>query len=222
MKQALRFLKLDFITIKPYLSGKNLLILLLMPVFFMSLTDGGVGVMFFLMGFGAIFASYPFSVGEQNGIDALYATLSIKRENAVLGRYLFSISTDLLIGLVATAFEALTGLVRKTHIDWAQYVAVLGVALAFFTLVQAIQLPLFFRIGYAKAKLLSVLPFLLIPVVTFSYNFFQGQLDEFFSSAGARITANPEIASVLIAAAWFTAMYISYRVSCAAYRKREF
>jgi len=222
MKQALRFVKLDFITVKPYLMGKNLLILLLMPVFFMSFTDGGVAVMFFLMSFGAIFASYPFAVGEQNGIDALYATLSIKRENAVRGRYLFTLSTDLLIGLVATAIAALAGLIKKTTVDWAQYAAVLGVGLVFITLVQAIQLPLFFRLGYAKAKLLGVFPFLVIPAVILSYNFFQRQLDEFFASISVWITVNPEIASVLIAGAWFATMYISYRISCAAYRKREF
>ncbi|HWS30238.1 MAG TPA: ABC-2 transporter permease [Clostridia bacterium] len=222
MKQALRFLKLDYITVKPYLMGRTLLIFLLIPVFFMLFTDGGAAVLFFLLGIGAMFVSYPFSVGEQNGIDALYATLSIKRENAVFGRYLFALCADLIVGLVAAVFTALTSFLKKTPVDWAEYSVVFGVALAFFTFVQAIQLPLFFRFGYAKAKLLSVLPFLLVPVVTLSFNFFQERLNEFFASAGAWITRNPEIAAVLIAGTWFAAMYISYRASCAAYRKREF
>lgn len=222
MKQVLRFLKLDVITVKPYLTWKNLLILLLMPIFFVSFTDGGVSVMFLLMGFGAIFASYPFAVGEQNGIDALYATLSIKRESVVLGRYLFAFSADLFVGLVATAIAALAGIFKEANVDWAQHSADLYIGLAFITFVQAIQLPLFFHLGYAKAKMLGVLPFLIIPVVILSYNLFREKLDTFFSSIHAWSSVNPMLTSVLLVAAWLAAMYLSYRISSKAYNKREF
>jgi hypothetical protein len=39
--------------------------------------------------------TYPFAVGEKNGIDSLYIFLGINRETVVIGRYLYALVIDL-------------------------------------------------------------------------------------------------------------------------------
>ena len=75
MHKALSFAKLDFVTIKPYLTLKNLVILIGVSLI-MSWNEGpSPAVSAIVMMFGILYISYPFAVGEQNGIDSLYAMI---------------------------------------------------------------------------------------------------------------------------------------------------
>ena len=99
MNRTLTFTKLDFLTVKPYFNLKNLLPFLFVAVLFGFTTDGrGITVAFLVIMWIVVFASYsyPFAAGEQNGIDALYCTLSISREHVVGGRYLYALCIDLI------------------------------------------------------------------------------------------------------------------------------
>ncbi|MCE5235558.1 MAG: ABC-2 transporter permease [Eubacteriales bacterium] len=223
MKQALRFLRLDIVTVKPYLTWKNLAIVLGVPAFLMYfLDDAGLMVLFVLMSVGLMFVSYPFSVGEQNGIDALYATLSIQRKTAVLGRYLFTFSVDILVCLLTVAGMALAAAAKGVAPDRAAAGLLVCTGFAFFTLAQAVQLPLYFRLGYAKAKVLSVLPFLMVPVLVLGYGALGERTRGFFAGVGAWVAANTALSIVAAAVLWLAAMFVSYDISCAGYRKREF
>ena len=224
MKKALRFLKLDFITVKPYFTWKNLFLILAVPVLLMFFTDAGMGMLFFLMGYGALFVSYPFAVGEQNGIDALYVTLNVRRKEVVLGRYLFALCTDVFTCVVGIACMVAVSALKSIDLDWRTVFPVSCAALAFFSLVQAVQLPLFFRFGYAKAKILSMLPFLAVPVFVFLYDrAYRGESAvRLLTELGSWIDANNLLALAIAAVLWVFIMFISYDVSCLQYRKRDF
>ena len=223
MKKALRFLKLDFITVKPYITWKNLFLILAVPVLLMFFTDAGVGMLFFLMGYGALFVSYPFAVGEQNGIDALYVTLNVRRKEVVLGRYLFALCTDVFTCAVGIACMAAVSVLKGIDLDWRTVFPVSCAALVFFSLVQAVQLPLFFRFGYAKSKILSMLPFLAVPVFVFLYDrAYKGEGARLLTELSSWIDANGLLALALAAIFWVFMMFVSYDVSYAAYRKRDF
>jgi divalent metal cation (Fe/Co/Zn/Cd) transporter len=95
------------------------------------------------------------------------------------------------------------------------------VLLLAYSVFQAIQLPLFFRYGYAKAKLLSYLPLVVLPVVVILYV----NTDLQALALGDLISwsvANPALTVLIVAVVWIAIMYVSYRISCMVYRKRDF
>ena len=77
MNRTLSFVRLDFITVKPYATLKNLIIFVAVALIMIISSGGGSSAIGILMVYAVLFSSYPFAVGEKNGIDALYVTLSI-------------------------------------------------------------------------------------------------------------------------------------------------
>ena len=103
-------------------------------------------------------------------------------------------------------------------------VAIVMIA-ALFAVIQLLQLPVFFRYGYTKAKLLTFMPFIALMVGYFLISGFAGQLFgdlQFILSVGNFLAANQLLIIVLIILAMLLATFISYRISVKAYAKREF
>ncbi len=90
MIKPLAFARLDFITIKPYLTVKNLIIFAMVAAA-INLYMGGSASIGIIMAYATVYVSYPFALGEKNGVDMLYSTLSISRGNVVAGRYIFAL-----------------------------------------------------------------------------------------------------------------------------------
>lgn len=223
MHKALSFVRLDFITVKPYFTLKNLIIFSVLPLVFVISFDTGATAIGMFMMLATMYVSYPFAVGEQNGIDTLYPTLSIKRGTVVLGRYLFALVFDLCAGILAFiySFAALT--VMGRNFDALESLAVTLVLFIVFSIIQAIQLPIYFKLGYAKAKLLAYLPFIGFFVVAFVLNSLLA--DGLINQATAFfewIVANPIMTAALTVAIWLGIMIISYQISLALYKKRDF
>ena len=224
MNKALTFVRLDCVTIKPYLTLKNLLILVGVSVI-MSLNGNSVSTTIGLvMLFGSLYVSYPFAVGEKRGIDALYATLSITRGTVVLGRYLFSLLLNICAGILSCVMVSVLSLALKTTFDALETILIVLVVLAICSAIQAFQLPIYFKLGYSKAKFAAYLPFLIFPLAAFG-------LSSIPESSGAMnallhiplwINENPVIFSVICAALWLAIIMVSYRMSLAAYKKRDF
>ena len=90
MNKVMNFVKLDFMTIKPYLTLKNLFIVLGVATFLAYSNKSVMAPLSMVIAFITLYMSYPFAVGEQNGIDPLYITLGLDRSTVVLGRYLWA------------------------------------------------------------------------------------------------------------------------------------
>ncbi|AFQ43356.1 ABC-2 transporter permease [Desulfosporosinus meridiei] len=224
MNKALSFIRLDFITVKPYLTLKNLIIFIVVALIMIINSGVSAAAIGILMVYSSLYVTYPFAVGEKNGIDALYTTLSIKRSTVVLGRYLFALVVDICSGLFAYILSfALFTVLQEGFNAWESLLITLVMFLVY-SVLQAIQLPIFFKLGYTKAKFFSYLPFVGFPLVilvltkflkdTFSIE----QVADFFEW----FAANPLIAVLFGAILWLGLMVISYQTSLAYYDKREF
>lgn len=224
MPDAIRITKLDFQTIKPYATAKTLFAMLFVLAIFAFLTDSGAMGICMLMAMCSFYVSYPFAVGEQNGIDTLYATLPVARSRVVTGRYLFAFCTTLLSGVVAYGLLGVITMLRGLAFDWAQNGVVTIAAFVVFTLIQAIQVPLFFRYGYARSKMLAYLPFAGIPVIVLlgSELLKNETYHQFALRAMDLAAANPAVSIAAGVALWLVLMALSLTISQHVYSKRDF
>ena len=221
MNKALSFVRLDFLTVKSYL--KNSLILFAVVALIVILSTGvSTIVVSVVMVFAALLAAYPFAIGEKNNIDALYPTLSINRRTVVLGRYLFALIVDICSGLFAClfAFAALT-VMQKDFNAWESLAAILIIFLVYSGL-QSVQLPIFFKLGYMKAKILAYLPFFgLFLLVFVFFNFLENSIKQ-VSVLFEWFAANPIVTVIFVMVVWLGIMLLSYKASLSFYSKRDF
>ena len=225
MSKLVSFVRLDFVTVKPYLTIKNLVIFAAVAIFLTMMSGNigsvlGVGIML-----GTLFVSYPFAIGEKSNMDALYATLSIDRKTVVTGRYLFALTFNISAILFSVVFAAIGAIIssafgRGTQTGGIVFAGILLAAILI--IIQALQLPFFFRFGYTKAKVFSIVPFIAIMA---GYIVFMTALksNQIFDQIGNTLEKLSSI--VLIGPALFVLLlicYISYRLSVAFYKKREF
>jgi hypothetical protein len=224
MANTLDFVRLDFRTVKPYATIKNLVIFLMIAGVFIFFTDSGSATIGILMAAGSMYVSYPFAVGEQNGIDTLYATLPITRGRVVSGRYVFAICADLLAGAFAFAVLYVFSVLRAMPFDALQALAVLGASLLLFSLIQAVQLPIYFRYGYAKAKMLAYLPYLGAPLLVLAST--ELLKNEAWRQPAlelwSQVTSNVALSVALVAAIWLVLISLSCQISKSVYSRRDF
>ncbi|MDR2514034.1 MAG: ABC-2 transporter permease [Christensenellaceae bacterium] len=237
--KAFGLIRLDFATVRPYL-GLRQGLLYLAALLFVTLSTaevGGAGAAGLLAVLAAINAGLPFSLAERNKLDALYASLSISRKEVVLGRYGFSLIALLAALLAGAAWSllvwALAGLAgpageaflpRQGALGWAA--GYFGAALTLFALVglvQFLQLPLYFKLGYTRARFLSYLPFLMLGLLAAGLGRFAG--DGAFAPWLAGILAWAEGSAGLLGAAlaalWLLLGAFSLRLSLRFYERRD-
>ena len=227
MTRLYSFVRLDFITVKPYLTIKNLLIYIGIALFMLIPTDSTAGTCGILMALGAQYASYPFAIGEKNNMDVLYATLSISRDTVVLGRYLFALTLDILMASFAFGISLIVLTVMQRGFNVPEFSLTILLLFMVFSLTQAIQLPIYFKLGYTKAKFLAYLPFIVFPlVIVMLPQFFRAFVDVFslerIRALAEWLIKNRLSAALAGGAIWLVIMLVSYKVSVSRYRQRDF
>ncbi len=224
MNKALTFVRLDYFTVKPYLTLKNLFIFTIVAVIMMFNSNNSLSAIAILMVFAGLYVSYPFAVGEKNGIDALYTTLSIQRSTVVVGRYLFALIINACAGLLAYLFTYLVSMVLNKDYNFLESFVTTLALFSIFSIIQAIQIPIYFKLGYAKAKFFSYLPFVGLPlVVVLLTNYLKEKISlEQMNHTLVWLEANTFTAILIGIMIWLVIMLISLQVSLSFYNKREF
>ncbi len=228
MSKLKAFVRLDFKTVKPYLTIKNLLIFAAVALFLSAINgtvEMSLGIGFML---GTIFISYPFAVGEKSNMDALYTTLSVKRKTVVLGRYLFVLLFNAFCLAFSFVFAAVGVLgARAAGAFQNSGGDTLPIILAFsgiMILMQAVQLPIYFKLGYARAKFVSTIPFAVFIAGYFAFMSVaqDSEVMAKVSASLANVLNNRALFAVIAVLVLALAISVSYCLSLSAYRKREF
>ncbi len=223
MNKTIHFTKLDYLTIKPYLTLKNLIIILAI----MLLLGYGTGPFMpigMLMMYSNIYSSYPFAVGDKNGIDTLYATLPITKKNIVTGRYIFTLSLNVIAGFAAFAIAFIMANLLGKEFAMSESLGTLVGCFWIFSVLEFIQLPIYFKLGYSKAKFLAYLPLIAFSGVIMATSSILGK-EKVLPLVGSLlkwIEQNSSIAILAVIILWIVSMIISIMVSDAFYKKREF
>ena len=161
-RRVISALKLDFLTARTalYLG------------FIFIVAGFGVGIMtkqpmigmVIIMVFSVFLAGTVFSSHERSHSERLYGVLPLKKSEMIIGRYLFAT----ILGLVGIVFAGVIGYVdahiSSTTMNYTEFWAVLGLAYTYFCLAVAISYVVYFKIGFSKAYIFTMIPMVLVYV----------------------------------------------------------
>ena len=213
MTGSLKMAKLDFITMKSQFAGYLSLVAIVLLFGFMqsSVTVLCVTGAWFV----ALMSSNIFAIQEKNNLNRLYGSVSVNMKDIVLGRYIFIFLnytfSFLAIIVIYTAFA----LFQNKPLEVTDFILGFSLSLLVYSAITGVQIPLFFKMGYTKAKVWSLVPFIGVMAVVVIPSFVSGvaSVMQVFISNRSVLTICGILASGVI-------QYISYRVSVIAYRKR--
>lgn len=166
---------------------------------------------------GMVFPMSSFSYDEQARWDKFAAATPVGRKGVVAGRYLFALLLILISSAIVAALQlllSLSGLVEQPISELLLPVLACAVAAL---LMDAIFLPLLFRFGAEKARILGMILFVVI---------FAGCAGAGFLAGGAQQSPSLSVQALLLAiavaaAAAVAALWVSYCFSQRIYAKKE-
>ena len=224
MNKTLSFAKLDYLTVKSFLTWKTSLILLAVFGFIGYGTGEPAASIGMCMMYSVIFACYPFSIGEKTGIDTLYATLPLTKKNIVAGRYAFTIILNFIMLVVSLVVSIALMIAFKKEFILFEVLLTALVCFAFFSLIEAIQLPIYFKFGDTKAKFLTYLPLLCFPAsIVIATNLIgTDRVMPALTNVLTWVSENSLITAAIAVIIWAGLMLLSAKLSFKFYKSREF
>lgn len=162
MSQLKSTLRLEGYFLKPFL--KSILILLVFPLAFAFGNQSvSVGITV-TMGIAMLFASYNFVQEEKGNVSQIFGVLPIDERTRVKGRYLFVVLAGLITLVFAVVLSSLVGIWGGFFLAEEVVIgSLLGVLV--FSLFVSIQLPMFYKYGYSKARFFTFIPYILVVVL---------------------------------------------------------
>jgi len=206
--------KLDFFMMKSQLASYAVIILFVLLFGFMG--SSITLICNYCAWFVALMSTTIFATQEKNNFNRLYGSLSLKPKDIVLGRYIFTVMSFVLSFIVAIViFFGLTLFQGNSFTLYDVFLS-FGVSLLIFSAIVGMQMPIFFKMGYNKARVRSFIPFAGVIVLVDLFWVVKG-----LSGIIAFMRSNDTFLMICCLLASFIIQYLSYRVSIIAYRKRS-
>jgi hypothetical protein len=217
---VINFARLDYLTTAPYLTWRIILIFTAAIAFIAAGTSNTTIIISMCMMCSVVFACYPFTIG----LDTLYFTLPLTKKNVILGRYVFTISLNLAMLLVAYILSFTIMTIFSEDFDWLVNLLTGLACFGLFTFIEAIQLPIYFKMGYTKAKFLAYVPLIAFPASVLAMTAFidKDKLIPILTNIFTWIENNMIITVLACLLVWTGMMFLSMLVSFKFYIKREF
>ena len=165
MNRILTAAKLDFY------AGKSMLamtaVLTIIAVIIGVAAHGPAYAMMFMMVFGVTSSGSVFSVHEKNHSDKLYGILPLKKDEMIIGRYLYA----LCIGAAYIGAAGILGAViwkimgSNADLNLLGYWATIGIGFLYYSFAVGVAYPIYFRFTFAKAYVFTMIPMYLIAVL---------------------------------------------------------
>ena len=214
---AIKVFKLDLLSIKPYLTIKNLIILIGLGTLYGALSKNPAFVLATVQMFAILFSGYPFMVGEESGIDPLYKLFSISPKDVVKGRYLLATVSVIIMLVVGVIMAMLIGLAYPMEDLFHSLLAAPCIGLISLIII-FIEYPIYFKYGYKKGKTLTAVPMLLLAIGAVCFTYFNESLQSILQF----LVMNPFVAMGIICIIFFVIVVVSLKLSNRLYAKRDF
>ncbi len=210
-------IKLDLISIKPYMTLKNFLIITFIAILYMYIMDSPVITISVAMLFGIIFSSYPFLLGENSGIDGLYRIFGLSSGEVVIGRYLIAAILFVLVSIFGIFYYIVIALIKHIPIG-NDIFFMIATNFVIFALMVSFQYPIYFKYGYTKAKTFALIPIFVIGILGMVLGYFKDYLKDIFQF----VIFNTEIILVGLGIIVISAIFLSIKLSINFYKQRDF
>jgi len=214
MTNSLKMVKLDFFTMKSQLASYAVIVLFVLLFGFMgsSITLICINCAWFV----ALMSTTIFASQEKNNLNRLYGSLSLKLKDIVLGRYIFTVMSFVLSFIVAIVLFFGLALFQGNSFKLFDVFLSFGVSSLIFSAIVGMQMPVFFKMGYIKARVWIFIPFAGVIGLVVLFGVVKG-----LSGIIAFMRSNETILVISCLLASYIIQYLSYRVSIIAYRKRR-
>ena len=217
MKDIKKIVNLDYISIKPYFTLKNLIIMICLYLVYFFITSNPLTANSAILIFSIVYSSYPFLIGEEAGIDSLYRIFGIKSEKVVLGRYVFALLLFIFALLISIVFSTIFSFFVETA-DIREFLATSLAYLLVYLIFISLKYPLYFKFGYKKAKSISALTFVLIGLLSFLVMALKDSLNDLFIFMENNMFMTLLISLLLV----LLIVFMSIKVSQKFYKNRDF
>lgn len=215
---AIKVFKLDLLSIKPYLTIKNLIILIGLGTLYGVLSKNPSFVLATVQMFAILFSGYPFMVGEESGIDPLYKLFSISSKDVVKGRYLLATVSVIIMLVVGVVMAMLIGIAYPME-DLFYSLLLAAPCIGLISLIIIfIEYPIYFKYGYKKGKTLTAVPMLLLAIGAVCSTYFHESL----KSIVQFLVMNPFMAMAVICIIFIIIVGVSLQLSNKLYARRDF
>lgn len=215
---AIKVLKLDLLSIKPYLTIKNLIILIGLGTLYGVLSKNPAFVLATVQMFAILFSGYPFMVGEESGIDPLYKLFRISSKDVVKGRYLLATVSVIVMLVVGVVMAMLIGLAYPME-DLFNSLLLTAPCIGMISLIIIfIEYPIYFKYGYKKGKTLTAVPMLLLAIGAVCSAYFNESLKSILQF----LVMNPFLAIAVICIIFIIIVGVSIQLSNKLYARRDF
>ncbi len=219
--KLISFIKLDFLSLKPY--SKSILLLIIMALFFGIYFGEPTTVISIVMVYLVLIMSYPFSISEKNNMDSLYASLAINRKKIVLSRYLCAAFIAIAAVLLSVGFSFIVSIASNNKFNFGEISFTVCIMLMFFSLVISFQYPLYFKLGYNKSKMYGLIPIFILSFGVMILSSSNIQFGGVFKDIdiNSLISANTSLINISLLTLSGILLTISFFVSYKFYNKKE-
>jgi len=162
MAEIISFIRLDFLSLKPYLGAKKLIILAVVAILG-SIILGPMGIVT-IFPIIILMSTYAFAAGK-DGLDGLYIILSINPKSVVIGRYFSSMLFVIIILVAFFIVSSAISFVNFGDANLANHAVVISSFFILVTILNFFNIPLLFKVGYKKGRMLvGILPMVIMLV----------------------------------------------------------
>lgn len=217
MKKILGLITKDLLLLKSY--KKNFIISMLIYLFVIisnikEPSFSMIGTLLIIYTF-SLYAQSTFNSDEKSDADSFYLTLPINKSDIVLEKYLFHFLA-IILGTIFSFIIMFALYFFKVVImfDIKDYLILLSCIIYIFSLLQSLQLPFIFKMGAEKGRLFNYVVMIIIFSIT-------GLLSFVFADINFSFSILKFVPFILIGLIIFN-YYLSYKISCSFYNKREF
>lgn len=216
MKAISNMIKLDFLSIQPYVTIKNSLFFLVIALFNAYNFKNPMIIFYIIPIFFMFYVSYPFLVGEEGGIDVLYKMFGMREKTVVIARYLFSYLVHVCAVAVSAILYFALHAVLFSHrvLEMDMLFFNMASAFLFTSFISNVQLPIYFKLGYKSAKPLLMISYLLLAALLIGGK-------SLLPKAGMQLQVHPIYAMVLFALVYCAILFFSIFFSLKAYQKKD-
>jgi len=164
MSNVLKSIGLDYYVLKDNLK-MFLAIAYVLGIVIGSFTKSPYITVPIVMILSALSSGTFFSIYERNNLSKLYGSLPLRKNDVVIGRYLFTLIYGVINWIVSVALALIFLFYVDKGVTDTTFMVYISVSFFYFCLFVGVSFPIYFKYGFSKAYIYTSLPFYFIFII---------------------------------------------------------